>query len=155
MPNYFTPGVYVEEVDRGARPIQGVSTSVAGAVGVTVRGPTNGKPVLVTSFSDCTRIFGGFFPEPAAGTVATWRDRDEGGYWWLFTHAVKGFFDNGGKQLFVKRVFSKRGALASSVTLQTGLYAEITENAAATADQMKVRHTFGLAPGTIVEVVNG
>src|SRR5215207_233712 len=152
MPNYFTPGVYVEEVDRGARPIQGVSTSVAGAVGVTVRGPTDGKPVLVTSFSDYTRTFGGFVPEPDAGIVATWRDRDEGGYWWMFAHAVKGFFDNGGKQLFVKRVFSKRGAAASSVTLQSGIYAEVVENATSAADQLKIRHIFGLVPGTVVEV---
>ncbi len=32
MPQYFSPGVYVEEVDSGPRPIQGVSTSVTGAV---------------------------------------------------------------------------------------------------------------------------
>ena len=38
--DYFAPGVYVEEVDRGSRPIAGVSMSVAGFVGFTedVRG---------------------------------------------------------------------------------------------------------------------
>jgi phage tail sheath protein FI len=38
--DYFAPGVYVEEIERGSRPIQGVSMSVAGFVGFTedVRG---------------------------------------------------------------------------------------------------------------------
>ena len=34
MPNYMTPGVYVEEVSTGPRPIQAVGTSTAGFVGV-------------------------------------------------------------------------------------------------------------------------
>ena len=39
MPEYLAPGVYVEEVDTGSKPIEGVSTSTAGMVGVTERGP--------------------------------------------------------------------------------------------------------------------
>ena len=34
MSNYFTPGIYVEEVPSGPRPIQAVGTSTAGFVGV-------------------------------------------------------------------------------------------------------------------------
>ena len=34
MPSYFSPGVYVEEVPGGARPIGPVGTSTAGFVGV-------------------------------------------------------------------------------------------------------------------------
>ena len=34
MPNYRAPGVYVEEVNTGPRPIQPVGTSTAGFVGV-------------------------------------------------------------------------------------------------------------------------
>ena len=40
MPEYLAPGVYVEEVSTGPRPIEGVSTSTAGFVGETERGPT-------------------------------------------------------------------------------------------------------------------
>ena len=76
MPQYFSPGVYVEEVDSGPRPIQGVSTSVTGAVGVTVRGPTKGKPVLVTSFNEFQQIFGGFLPEPPRSIKVNWEDND-------------------------------------------------------------------------------
>ena len=47
MPEYLSPGVYVEEVATGPRPIEGVSTSTAGFVGRTERGPT--QPRLVAS----------------------------------------------------------------------------------------------------------
>ncbi len=40
MPEYLAPGVYVEEVNTGPRPIEGVSTSTAGFVGETERGST-------------------------------------------------------------------------------------------------------------------
>ena len=55
---YLAPGVYVEEVSSGNKPIEGASTSTAGMVGVTQRGPVN-EPTLVTSFGDFNRLFGG------------------------------------------------------------------------------------------------
>ena len=58
MPEYLSPGVYVEEVSTGSKPIEGVSTSTAGMAGVTERGPEN-TPVLVTSYGEYRRIFGG------------------------------------------------------------------------------------------------
>ena len=117
MPQYLSPGVYIEELDVGPHPIQGVSTSTTGMVGVTARGPTDGKPKLVTTFTDYQRIFGGFLPLPDAGRFSVpgaARRNLEGGAWWLFPLAVKGFFDNGGQQLYVKRVFAAggNGALA-------------------------------------------
>ena len=57
MPEYLAPGVYVEEVDTGAKPIEGVSTSTSGFVGVTERGPVN-VPILVTSNGEYQRWFG-------------------------------------------------------------------------------------------------
>jgi phage tail sheath protein FI len=36
-----TPGVYVEEVGSGSRPIEGVGTAVAAFVGIAERGPVN------------------------------------------------------------------------------------------------------------------
>src|SRR5713226_9604979 len=39
MPEYLSPGVYVEEVPSAVKPIAGVSTSTAGFVGV-IAGPT-------------------------------------------------------------------------------------------------------------------
>src|SRR2546421_3501717 len=113
MPQYFSPGVYVEEIDAGPRPIQGVGTSIAGMVGVTVRGPTAGKPQLVTSFLDYQRRFGGFLPDPEEALRNRWQDSAaanvEGGRWWLLPHAVRAFFDNGGQQLYVKRGAARGG----------------------------------------------
>ena len=34
MPQYLSPGVYVEEVDSGSRPIEGVGTAVAAFIGL-------------------------------------------------------------------------------------------------------------------------
>ena len=50
MPNYLSPGVYVEEVDSGSRPIEGVGTAVAAFVGLATRGPFN-TPTLVTNWT--------------------------------------------------------------------------------------------------------
>ena len=40
MPEYLAPGVYIEETSFRAKTIEGVSTSTAGFVGLTERGPT-------------------------------------------------------------------------------------------------------------------
>ena len=50
MPEYLAPGVYIEEIERGPRPIEGVATSTAAFLGETLRGPM--PPRLVTSFND-------------------------------------------------------------------------------------------------------
>jgi hypothetical protein len=54
MPEYLAPDVYVEEIDTGSKPIEGVSTSTAGMVGIAERGPIN-VPILVTSFGEYER----------------------------------------------------------------------------------------------------
>ena len=38
MPQYFHPGVYIEEIERGPVPIEGVPTSLAAFLGETERG---------------------------------------------------------------------------------------------------------------------
>ena len=161
MPQYLSPGVYIEEPAVGPHPIQGVSTSTTGMVGVTVRGPTEGKPKLVTTFNDYQRIFGGFLPQPDAGLLRQWGSAAnlEGGAWWLFPLAVKGFFDNGGQQLYVKRVFSggDNGATAASGSAVRGLVAEVTKDAAVGATTLVLRHLFGIQvqQGTQLTIVRG
>lgn len=59
--DYFAPGVYIEEVDRGSRPIEGVPTAIAGFMGFTedVRGGAElFKPMLVTSWDQYLSYFG-------------------------------------------------------------------------------------------------
>lgn len=158
MPQYFSPGVYVEEVDPGPRPIQGVSTSVTGAVGVTSRGPSSGKPVLVTSYTEFVRIFGAPLVEPSAmvppnaGLQNKWAlDQAEGGRWWQFALGVKGFFDNGGEQLFVKRVFSS-GASRARATLGRGVISELTRDEDASSNTLRLRHLLGIDASTQLNV---
>lgn len=91
MPQYLSPGVYVEEVEAGSRPIEGVGTAVAAFVGLAEKGPFN-EPTLVTNWSQFTQTFGEFV---------------EGSY---LAHAVYGFFLNGGGSCYVVRV----GATAPS-----------------------------------------
>jgi uncharacterized protein len=124
MPEYLHPGVYIEEI-LGPQPIQGVSTSTTGMVGVTEKGPTEGRPVLVTSFGDFRAQFGGFLDPPAdAGERLRWElDDQEGGYWWRFPFAVKGFFDNGGRRLYVKRVVSSQATAASVIVPMSAIAA--------------------------------
>ncbi len=144
MPEYLSPGVYVEEIDAGPKPIQGVGTSTTGFVGVTVRGPTDGKPELVTSFADYQRKFGGFIADPGTSMVNKWAlDTTEGGRWWYFPLAVRGFFDNGGQRLFVKRVIADT-AIASSADLGHGLVADLLQDVAAGGTSLKLAHTFGV-----------
>ena len=68
MAEYLSPGVYVEEYDSGATPMQGVSTSTAGFVGLAERGPIMGQPQLVTSFADYKRMYGGYLSEAGYGS---------------------------------------------------------------------------------------
>lgn len=86
MPEYLSPGVYVEEFEIGARAIEGVSTSTAGFLGPTLRGPL--EPRLVTGFENFTRVYGGYLPI----------DRS------ALAYAVEGFFKNGGQRCFVARI---------------------------------------------------
>jgi phage tail sheath protein FI len=95
MAELLTPGVFIQEVDFGPQPIEGVSTSTAGFVGETERGSTTGRPVLVTSFPDFQRKFGGFLPGKHLPL------------------AIRGFFDNGGRRAFIMRVLPADAQAAS------------------------------------------
>ncbi|HVU91731.1 MAG TPA: hypothetical protein VHC23_05820, partial [Jatrophihabitans sp.] len=60
MPSsYLSPGVYMEEVSSGSRPIEAVGTAVAAFVGFAETGPLN-EPVLVTNWTQFKTTFGDF-----------------------------------------------------------------------------------------------
>jgi phage tail sheath protein FI len=96
MPQYLAPGVYVEEIP-GPRTIQGVSTSTAAFVGPCRFGPTSGRPELLTSYLDFTRIYGD-------AVDLTFEDAGEVPNYLAL--GVKGFFDEGGSSLYVVRTFA-------------------------------------------------
>lgn len=57
MNDLFTPGVYVQEVETGSKPIEGVSTSTCAFIGYAKSGPIN-EPILITSWSQFVATFG-------------------------------------------------------------------------------------------------
>ncbi len=92
MAEYLSPGVYVEEFESGAKPMEGVGTSTAGFVGLAQRGPVEGVPQLITNFSDFRRTYGGYLSQ------------NEFGEYRFLAYAVESFFTNGGSRCFVTRV---------------------------------------------------
>ncbi len=92
MAEYLSPGVYVEEFDSGAKPMEGVGTSTAGFIGLAERGPVEGTPQLVTNFADFRRKYGGYLSE------------NEFGEYRFLAYGVEHFFLNGGSRCFITRV---------------------------------------------------
>lgn len=103
MPEYLSPGVYVEEFEIGARPIEGVSTSTAGFLGPTERGPES--PRLITGFEQFRRIYGRYLPDS------------------FLAYGIQGFFGNGGKRCFLGRIVADDAA-ATSANLGTEINIE-------------------------------
>jgi len=85
MPTYLTPGVYVEEVEAGARPIEGVGTAVAAFVGFASQGPFN-TPTLVSNWAQFTQNFGDFVEDC------------------YLAQSVYGYFLNGGANCYIVRI---------------------------------------------------
>ncbi|MFB2769518.1 phage tail sheath family protein [Pelatocladus sp. BLCC-F211] len=93
--DYFAPGVYVEEIDRGSRPIEGVSTAIAGFVGFTedVRGGAElFKPMLITNWTQYLN----YFSRPNSDGFT-----DFNAY---LPFAVYGYFMNGGGRCWVTSI---------------------------------------------------
>jgi len=86
MPTYLHPGVYLEEIPSGSKPIEGVATSVAAFVGPAARGPI-GEAILVQGFEDYVNNFGPISAED-----------DHMGF------AVSAFYQNGGKSAYIARL---------------------------------------------------
>jgi Bacteriophage tail sheath protein len=98
MPEYLSPGVYVQEVDSGPRPIEGVGTACAAFVGCAPGGPTN-TPVLTTNWTQYVNTFSGL--DPADPSSSKPSPHMSGFY---LSHAVYGYFLNGGGRCYVVRV---------------------------------------------------
>jgi phage tail sheath protein FI len=99
MPEYLSPGVYVEEVDRGPKPIEGVGTAMAAFIGFSEKASLArevdgemitqdllNRPQLVTNWTQYVERYGEFVP---------------GAY---LPHAVYGYFMNGGTRCYVVSV---------------------------------------------------
>ena len=135
MPTYQTPGVYVEEVPAGARPLEGAGTAVAAFVGLAEEGPFN-VPTLVSNWTQFTSTFGGFI----AGSY--------------LAQSVYGYFMNGGGNCYVVRI-GQNGANSGSAP-RSGRTKELTASPTAQIGRLKVVALDpAVAPGDIsVEVTD-
>ena len=162
MAEYLSPGVYVEEYDSGAVPMQGVSTSTAGFIGLAQRGPVVGKPQLVTSFADYKRAFGGYLSEAKLGEAR------------FLPYAVEQFFINGGSRAYIMRVAAEGAAAAKAtagvlqieaanpgewgnkirVTVEASSKAK-TQVIAVNGADLKLKNAEGFNQGDVVELFDG
>src|ERR1044072_8796093 len=90
MPEYLSPGVYIEEL-AGPKPIQGVGTSTGAFVGIAERGAIN-RPQLITNLTQFGDVFGSSMPTP------------------FLAYGVQHFFAEGGTRAYVVRAFKPSGA---------------------------------------------
>lgn len=162
MAEYLHPGVYVEEYDSGAVPMQGVSTSTAGFIGLAERGPVEGQPQLVTSFADYKRMYGGYLSEAKYGSGR------------FLPYAVEQFFLNGGSRAYIMRVAASGSKSAEAtagvlkilaanpgqwgdkirVTISPASKAK-TQVLAANGADLTVKNPDGFNPGDVVELFDG
>ena len=90
------PGVYIEELPSGVRTITGVATSITAFIGRTSRGLIN-EPTIINNFSDFERQFGGLNID------------------YPLTYTVRDFFQNGGGQAIILRLFRSESADSSGI----------------------------------------
>src|SRR5215475_3104721 len=90
------PGVYIQEIPSGVRPIEGVSTSTTAFLGKAEKGPLD-HAFMVTSFTEFQTVYGGFLSDS------------------YLAHAALQFFNNGGKRLYIVRVANK--AMTADISL--------------------------------------
>ena len=105
MPSsYLTPGIYIEEIPGGSRPIQAVGTSTAGFIGeAPLPDAHRGEAVAINNWSQFQKEFIG----------------DSGGSTML-AQGVYGFFLNGGNRCYVVNV-GKGGSIAGGGRKRSGL----------------------------------
>jgi phage tail sheath protein FI len=100
MPEYLAPGVYVEETSFRSKSIEGVSTTTTGFVGPCRYGPIDLEPDIITSLTEFERVYGDrqglTFSGPSSQSNFLWQ-------------GVRAFFEEGGKRLYIARVFRKLG----------------------------------------------
>lgn len=91
----------MEEFESGLRPMEGVSTSTAGFIGMAEKGKVSGTPEFVSSFADFTRKFGSYLSENVYGEYR------------YLAYAVEQFFANGGSRCYVMRTVPSDAATAA------------------------------------------
>ena len=108
MPTYEAPGIYVEDVPGGARPIQAIGMSTPAFLGLVPRGDARvGEAVAITNWTQFVREY-----VPEHGIVTSTP----------LARAVRGFIENGGGRCYVVNL-GAGGELEGDARRRTGLAA--------------------------------
>ena len=105
MPEYATPGIYIEEISTGARPIEAVGTSTAAFLGVAPN--PDAKPheaFAVNNWSQFVKTYGG------EGKPST-----------PLAQAVFGFFDNGGSRCYIVNIGANKELVGNGSGKRKGI----------------------------------
>lgn len=142
MPEYLSPGVYMEEIDRGTRPIEAAGTAVAAFVGFTEKAqdPQSdeaessllNKPTLVTNWNQYVQKFGGFMSDA------------------YLPDAVYGYFQNGGGRCYVISV--KTLGKSADPQLATPATAKLPAGEEKAGDALEITAKEGGPSGNAIEV---
>lgn len=115
LPEHLSPGVFVEETRLAGHQIDGVSTSTAAFLGLTVRGPIGAVSDPISNYNGFERVYGDDSDLILAGHA----------YTNYMAHAVRSFFDNGGKRLFVVRVSTPQEQAKGSAKLRSNAFHDL------------------------------
>jgi uncharacterized protein len=135
--DYFAPGVYIEEIDRGSRPLEGVPTAIAGFVGFTedIRGGAElFKPMLVTTWSQYLQYFARVNSDGFTSFNA------------YLPFAVYGWFLNGGGRCWITSIGTRLPGSPQPETAETGT--DIPNRAKRPALRFSLRQDRALQAGT-------
>ena len=150
MPEYLAPGVFVEETSFRAKSIEGVSTTTTGFIGPTRYGPLNLEPDIITSLVEFERTYGGREPLQFVNDDDTTTEVNN----WMW-HAARSFFEEGGKRLFVSRVYSPSGsppAGFSSATIGGPSGLDVRARFPGRAGDARVTFTFNIGQNVLVDL---
>ena len=135
MPTDQTPGVYIEEIESGSRPIEGVATSIAVFIGETETGSEyENIPTLVTSSEELITKFG-YYSDTAP----------------YMAPAVLSFFLNGGSNAFIVKTPDSTDASIIGSNNETGLGTGLTS--LVDIDQITIVAAPGITTPLVIEAL--
>ncbi|MCD0158867.1 phage tail sheath subtilisin-like domain-containing protein [Deinococcus sp. 6GRE01] len=143
MPEYLSPGVYIEESQSGPRPIEGVSTTTAAFVGFAPNGPAN-TPVFVANWQQFKEIFG---TADASGARNPFMD---GAY---LAQSVYAYFNNGGTRCYVVRLVPNQTDARTARTVEAARPLQLPSRASKAVPSLSIVARDGRQSDIQIEVL--
>jgi phage tail sheath protein FI len=138
MPEYLAPGVFIEEVSYRSKSIEGVSTTTTGFIGPTRYGPVDLEPDIITSLGEFERVYGDR-QQLSFGNSDDQTKRLMDNFMW---HAARAFFEEGGKRLYISRVFNPMSGTDDGHAKAWVTGSGVSQTAPTSGDRLKVSARF-------------